>query len=71
MLVAMMGTIPTTTQFAAARSKRLVRPTRSSMTCTISHFVVWCTDNGKTVTAVVRDSNPGAPKYKLNFSPAA
>jgi len=26
---------------------------------------------GKTVTARVADSNPGAPMYKLNFSPAA
>jgi len=29
------------------------------------------TYKGKSVTATVVDSNPGAPKYRLNFSPAA
>lgn len=37
----------------------------------IIHPVFWCIGKGKSVTTVVVDYNPGAAKYRLNFSPIA
>jgi len=66
----MMEQIPTTTRFVAGRSRLLVRLAHLSVPLgiQISQFDL---DKGKSVTVTVVDSNPGAPQYRLNFSPAA